>query len=435
MILLKNKKDCCGCNACMQICHKQSIDMVEDEEGFLYPKVNMGTCNDCGLCEKVCPIINQAEIRRPLHVYASKNKNEEVRMQSSSGGIFTLLAEQIIQEGGVVFGARFDENWEVMHDYTETIEGLAVFRGSKYVQSKIGNTFRQAKEFLQKDRKVLFSGTPCQIAGLKLYLKKEYENLLTIDFVCHGVPSPKVWRTYLAQLVDNQVDMRGGELPPFPKEIVLAINFRDKTYGWEKFSLSFLFLMKTAANTISEIKFRDKRKSWKKYNFFLQCHANEVRLVEPLDKNVFMKGFLNDLYLRSSCYACPSKSLKSGSDITLGDYWGIQNVLPEFDDDKGVSLVMINTEKGSKVYEDLKKESIETTYANALAGNPSIEKSVHLRKKREEFMNRFATDKSSVIYIIKQLTRLTVANYMRIFTVKVLRSLGLLSIIRKLNKK
>ena len=206
MIEIKDKKDCCGCSACVQRCPKQCITLKEDNEGFLYPIVDKKTCIDCGLCEKVCPILHQGEPQKPLKVYAAKNLNEEIRRQSSSGGIFTLLAEQVIQEGGVVFGARFDENWEVKHDYTETIEGLAVFRGSKYVQSRIEDNYKKAEEFLKQGRKVLFSGTPCQIAGLKRFLRKEYEELLTVDFVCHGVPSPGVWRKYLKETVARMCD-------------------------------------------------------------------------------------------------------------------------------------------------------------------------------------------------------------------------------------
>lgn len=167
MISIKDKQDCCGCAACVQRCPKQCITLHEDNEGFLYPQVDESLCIDCGLCEKVCPVINQADERTPLGVYAVKNPNESVRMQSSSGGVFTMLAEHIIDEGGVVFGACFDECWEVVHSYAETKEALAKFRGSKYVQSKIGSTYQQAEGFLKSGRKVLFSGTPCQIAGLK----------------------------------------------------------------------------------------------------------------------------------------------------------------------------------------------------------------------------------------------------------------------------
>ena len=201
MIKSTNKKLCTGCAACYSICPVRCISMQEDSEGFLYPVVEKDKCTSCKKCETVCPAIVQRNERKPLYVYAAKNLNEEIRRQSSSGGIFTLIAESIIQEGGVVFGARFNENWEVVHDYTETIEGLAAFRGSKYVQSRIGNTYLSAKDFLLAGRKVLFSGTPCQIAGLKAFLQDDYDNLLTVDLVCHGVPSPLVWKRYLDETI------------------------------------------------------------------------------------------------------------------------------------------------------------------------------------------------------------------------------------------
>ena len=217
MINIIDKKNCCGCNACVQHCPKSCVTMQEDEEGFLYPIVDQEACIDCGLCEKVCPVLNQGEERKPLQVYAANNPNEEIRMQSSSGGVFTLLAETIIQEGGVVFGARFNDDWEVIHDYTETKEELAAFRGSKYVQSRIGDSYCQAEQFLKKGRKVLFTGTPCQIAGLNLFLRKEYGNLLTVDFICHGVPSPGVWKSYLEELIALQGNRKNTVLlSPFP---------------------------------------------------------------------------------------------------------------------------------------------------------------------------------------------------------------------------
>ena len=169
MIRIIDKKDCCGCHACSNVCPKQCISMQLDEEGFLYPIVDTQKCIDCGLCENVCPIINRGKSRSPINVFAAKNNNEEIRIKSSSGGIFTLLAEKIIIEGGVVFGAKFDKNWDVKHGYTETIEGLAAFRGSKYVQSQIEDNYQKAEKFLKQGRKVLFSGTPCQIAGLKCF--------------------------------------------------------------------------------------------------------------------------------------------------------------------------------------------------------------------------------------------------------------------------
>lgn len=206
MIKLEKKSDCCGCAACVQRCPKQCISMQEDEEGFLYPAVDKESCIDCGLCEKVCPILSPSSPHLPHYIYAAKSKDEHIRKHSSSGGVFTLLAEQTINAGGVVFGARFDEKWDVVHDYSETLEGLSAFRGSKYVQSSIDQSYKQVESFLRGGRLVLFSGTPCQIAGLKRFLRKDYENLTTVDFICHGVPSPKVWRMYLKETVARQCE-------------------------------------------------------------------------------------------------------------------------------------------------------------------------------------------------------------------------------------
>lgn len=200
MIKIEDKKKCCGCTACVQVCPKQCIDLIEDTEGFLYPKVNKKSCVECGACENVCPFTFTLQPRmNPLVSYAAKNRDEDVRKESSSGGIFTALAENVINEGGVVFGVRFDEKWNPVFDYTETVDGLAAFRGSKYVQSTVGDSFKQVRSFLKANRKVLFSGTPCQVAGLKLFLRHEYDNLLTVEVVCHGVPSPGVWRKYLGE--------------------------------------------------------------------------------------------------------------------------------------------------------------------------------------------------------------------------------------------
>lgn len=210
MIFIQDKKECCGCSACASVCPKNCITMSEDSEGFLYPHVDESVCIDCHLCERVCPMINHGKDREPLAVYAAKNSNETIRMQSSSGGIFTLLAERVIDEGGVVFGASFNDRWEVVHDHVETKEELAKFRGSKYVQSKIGDNYRKVKLFLSEGRNVLFSGTPCQISGLKKYLRKDYDNLLAVDFICHGVPSPGVFRTYLQEEINREAARQGS---------------------------------------------------------------------------------------------------------------------------------------------------------------------------------------------------------------------------------
>lgn len=347
MIKITQKEHCCGCSACVHICPKHSISFQEDKEGFLYPKVDLETCIDCGLCEKVCPVINQESEREPLKVYAAKNEDESIRLKSSSGGIFTLLAEKIIEDGGVVFGARFNENWEVIHDYTDTVEGLEPFRGSKYVQSVIGDTYKRAENFLKLGRKVMFTGTPCQIAGLKKFLRKDYKNLLTVDFVCHGVPSPLVWRLYLKE-----------EINRYGKEITAVedINFRDKYTGWKTYSLS----IKLSGNIVSSTMFTDDN---------------------------YMRAFLSNLSLRPSCYSCPAKAGKSGADITIGDFWGIENVLPELDDDRGLSLLMLHSQRGLEHFISLRCDVAEVNFTDAIKSNSAYQIPVPMPINREFFFS------------------------------------------------
>lgn len=379
MIEIKDKKDCCGCHACVSICAKHCITMQADEEGFLYPIVDKDVCTDCGLCEKVCPVINQSEPRKPLKVYAAKNKDEEIRRQSSSGGIFTLLAEKVINEGGVVFGARFDEDWNVIHAWTDTIEGIAAFRGSKYVQSTIGDTYRETKDFLKQGRKVLFSGTPCQIAGLKKYLRKDYDNLLTVDVVCHGVPSPLVWRAYLDETREQLRAQRGVGKKSVPLSmdelpVVTGISFRDKTNGWKKYGFRLRYAAsKAAENMVSA-----------------PLYKEEKEMLQPFTENVFMRGFLANLYLRPSCYACAARSGKSGSDISLADYWGVKAYHPEFADDKGIGLLLINTLEGERMYEKTNKADVATQYEFGLEANPCIEISVKQPENRNAFWKEYS---------------------------------------------
>lgn len=373
MINITFSKDCCGCEACSQICPKHCISMTRDTEGFLYPKVDTTICIECGMCEKVCPIINQFDEKKPSAVYAAKNNDELERLSSSSGGIFILVAKQIISEGGVAFGVKFDENWNVVHSYCETVEELSKFQGSKYVQSRIGDSYKTVEKFLKNDRKVLFTGTSCQIAGLKHYLRKEYDNLFTIDVVCHGVPSPKVWENYLND-----------------------IKCAKRSIGKNTVSLS---LNETSVK-ITDVLFRDKTNGWKKYGFkitYVACKATEnsvskspinqqsISLIEPFYDNIYMKGFLRNLYLRPSCYYCQAKAGKAHSDITIADYWGIQNYYPQFDDDKGVGLIMINSSKGDKMYNSLHLNSIQTAYEEGFSANPVIEHSVSVPKYRSLF--------------------------------------------------
>lgn len=384
MIQIKHKKDCCGCNACVQRCPKQCITMQADGEGFLYPIVDTALCIDCGMCEKVCPVINQSEPRKPQKAYAAYNKNEEVRLQSSSGGIFTLLAEETIKKGGVVFGVKFNEDWMPEFGYTETIEGITPFRGSKYVQAIVGNAYKEAENFLKQGREVLFSGTPCQIAGLKKYLRREYENLLAVDIICHGVPSPKVWNMYLKETCskllktmpdgkNSVVSANGGE----PKSCIEAISFRSKITGWKKYS----FLLKL--------------------NFFNYDGKNTVVFTESFGKNNFMRAFLSDTILRPSCYACPAKQGKSHSDITIADFWGVDTIDPAFDDDKGCCLVLLNTEKGSTVYNLFHLTSKEKAFEEGIKHNSAYYRSCKPHPNRKRFFKGLDKTENLSAYILR----------------------------------
>ena len=373
MIQITDKSHCCGCTACVSICPKQCIAMREDEEGFLYPVVDDFLCIDCGLCEKVCPVLHTDKEREPLEVYAARNKDEQIRQASSSGGIFTLLAEKVIEEGGIVWGATFNAEWEVVHDYTENKEGLAAFRGSKYVQSRIGDCYKQIKSFLKAGRKVMFTGTPCQVAGLKHYLGTEYDNLLTVDVVCHGVPSPKVWRLYLNGLLARQGNGKNSVLPhPTKKErSIESIEFRSKSTGWKKYSFALTLSVSDGHGV-----------------------KNTVLLSSLFDENPFMDAFLSNLSLRPSCYACPVKEGKSGSDITIADFWGIEQVLPEYDDDKGTSLVLAFSEKGKQALACLEYDKSEVSYKAALQKNISMLESVKIPVYRELFFRQLNRKKN-----------------------------------------
>lgn len=314
MIRISEKFNCCGCEACSQRCPKQCIEMRADNEGFLYPVVDVSRCINCGLCEKVCPELNKRNPGIPLKVVAAKANSRDIVMQSSSGGIFSLLAVKVINKGGVVFGARFDENWNVVHDYTESLDGLEVFRRSKYVQSRIGNTFEKAEEFLKSGRMVLFTGTPCQINGLKLFLHKNYENLLAVDIACHGVPSPSVWNIFLREYLQG-----------IPLNEISSINFRDKKHGWE----NYCFTVKLKGDNINKV------------------------VSSPYRENIYMRAFLKNLIIRPSCENCCAKTPLNASDLTIGDFWGIKNVSPDFYDENGVSIIICNTNNGVKWIEAL----------------------------------------------------------------------------------
>lgn len=348
--------------------------MKEDLEGFLYPEINQKECIECNLCEKVCPVINQYSPSTPSKIFGIKNKKERVRLQSSSGGIFTILAEKVLENGGVVFGARFNENWEVVHDFIDNKADISQFQGSKYVQSQISNSFKQVQIFLKQQKLVLFSGTPCQIAGLKRFLRKKYENLITVDFICHGVPSPKVWRLYLDEICNK--------IFKCSKSNIKSICFRNKTNGWRNFSLQIQFYTPISYNGTIIREFRESN-----------------------NDNLFMKGFLRDLYLRPSCHSCPTKAFKSGSDYTIADFWGIEKTHPDFYDNIGISILFVNGEKDIFPYE--KCDVIESRINKIIKYNPAIIKCALPKRQRSLFFQKI-NNQSSINLLIDKYSRYSI---------------------------
>lgn len=388
MIRITDPHDCCGCSACAQRCPRQCIAMVEDGEGFLYPQVDEAMCVDCGLCERVCPLLNRAEPREPLRVLAAKNTNEEERIASSSGGVFIELAKQVIGEGGVVFGAIFDAEWQVYITYAETLESVRPMMGSKYVQARTGTAYQDAERFLKAGRRVLFTGSPCQIAGLHRFLRKEYPNLLTVDFLCHGVPSPGVWRRYLAEIIEEAAARRaaaGGGNSVFQSlnqmPLIKGIRFRDKTLGWGKYSFSVAYLAEASGRRQGNTVFRSR-----------------IHYTDP-----YMRGFLSDVYLRPSCYGCACKGGRSGSDLTIADFWGIDYFIHDFNDDKGMGLVLISTPAGEAAFAALPMEVRESTMAQARSTNGGFNEHLKPHPKRAEFYERFQRGGETIEQIVNSL--------------------------------
>lgn len=312
MIEIRDKSKCVGCGACMQACPVEAIKMCIDEEGFAYPKIDAKKCIRCGKCQNICPNIR---INREKIVEVSKratylcySKEEIVQMTSSSGGIFYPLAKKIIDNDGIVFGARFDPTWRVVHAAGFEESDIKAFQTSKYVQSDIGDTYKEAKAYLDAGRFVLFTGTPCQILGLKIFLGKKYDNLITIDFICHGVPSPKVWEDY----VRYREKLAGARAE--------KIAFRVKDEGWLK---SFLF-------------------------FFFFLNGTEYRKCKVND--IYYQGFLNNLFVRPSCHHCQFKGFERAADITISDAWGVKEYAPDFYNEKEFPLLLYIQRRVSKYF-------------------------------------------------------------------------------------
>lgn len=325
MIQLIRKEDCCGCTACESICGKNAIVLKADEEGFLYPDVNKAKCVDCHLCEKVCPIITRKNGVKELdsqHFYAVRHKDTDVLMNSSSGGAFSAFARIVFDKGGVVYGAAYDDNMVVRHVAIDKMEDLWKLRGSKYVQSDTRGVYKDIRLLLNYGRLVLFSGTPCQVQGLRNYLKKEEKGLLTIDLICHAVSSPMLFHNYIDYLQDKY------------KHRITWMNMRDKTKkGW-------------VHNSPVKIWLDNGKSCWIKNNMVS-----------------WISVFSSHLTNRPSCHECKFSNLARTGDITLADFWDEKKSHPEFFSKKGTSTCILNTDKGKMFFEKIKDklEVLEVT--------------------------------------------------------------------------
>lgn len=341
MINISDKHNCVGCGNCVLACPAKCVLLETDSEGFKYPVVNVGSCLDCGACEKVCPVLSGSAYSSETvdnKVYAAINKDDDLRMRSSSGGVFSALAMPVLAGGGVVYGAAMDEFNVVSHIRVKSPSELDAIRGSKYVQSELGDSFLQIRKDLEKGIRVLFSGTPCQVKALYSFLGERPDGLLTVEVACHGVASPSLFKTYLEE--------NGAS----------GFHFRTKCRGWEN-------------NDIELLKKNGRIK------------------LERVSKNLFMRGYIQDWMSRPSCYKCPAKGLVSGADLTIGDFWGVWKILPFFFDDKGTSLTFVHTSEGAGFWEEVKNglDRCQVYDERYLNYNPSIRWSSSCPAGRDEF--------------------------------------------------
>lgn len=346
------KDQCVGCGACADLCGAGCISMLGDSEGFAYPEIDKTKCVNCGACDKVCPALNIGNEQKKIpETLLAVNRDEAVLGDSSSGGVFSALAGKVISDGGIVCGAAFDSDFSVHHIFAENSDKLEKLRTSKYVQSNTGDIYSLVRRELKSGRKVLFSGTPCQVNAMRLFLGKEYENLLLVDFICHGVPSEKVWLKYL-----NAVSQGAA---------VSSVSFRDKSIGWNRFSVKIVSLSGSYCCEFS--------------------------------RDPYMKLFLSDNILRPSCYNCPAKGNNRFADITIADAWGMDNEITWSFDDRGLSLIFVHDDKGMAYLEKAKKQLdfCSADYDRAISNNSNAVKSVPVPPTRQKCMDTILSDENA----------------------------------------
>lgn len=366
IVLFKEKKDCCGCGACEAICPKKAISMKKDEFGFEYPEIDKLKCVKCGLCKDTCAYQNGLKSESIKKCFAASSKEDKVILNSASGGIFTSLAKRFLQDDGIVYGCALEEKDNKLFPHQLRIdaeEDLVKIQGSKYVQSSMRDSYQQVKKDLKENKRVLYSGTPCQIASLKRYLKVEYENLYTIDIICHGTPSVSLFQDYV-DFVENKV-----------KGKVVNIVFRDKSEGWGIFLGRIDYI-------------NDKGK--KKVMYFKTNTSSYYNL------------FLKSETYRENCYSCKYASDKRVSDITIGDYWGIEKEHPEYllenggllNSQKGISFIMVNTLNGEALLEKYKNQFylLESDFEKAARENNQLKKPSTFSKDRSQIIELYKNE-------------------------------------------
>lgn len=385
MIEIRNKVDCCGCNACGDACTHDAITFKTDNEGFWYPYIDGSKCIDCGLCEKVCPLIHVRELKKndlsQSICYAAEHKNMEVVFDSTSGGLFSALADIMYKSGGYVGGAIFNDDFSVRQYISNNKEDLPKIRSSKYLQSSLEGFYKQVRDIVRKGENVLVCGSPCQMAALRAYLHKDYDNLIIADYICRGINSPKVWQKYL----DSFEERYGSK--------VVYCKAKSKEYGWRNLTQKVIL-------------------------------ANGKHVYETKEQSNYTKGYLQTgVYCRPSCYECKFKGYPRMSDITLADFWGIENVDSSMEKNLGTSLVMINSRKGESYFEKVKKRInyVEVPFNSIEAGNPSLNKPLTAaivdRKKFFEDLDKMTflqiadkyirDNKSCIKYKFKRLLKLS----------------------------
>ena len=355
------KENCCGCTACSQICGRNAITMRTDRKGFRYPGVNKDLCVECGLCEKVCPMMeNYVGQDADPDIYAFQNKTEGILEQSSSGGMFSLIADWILSQGGVIYGAQFDDSFMVVHSRATTQEEVLKFRTSKYVESKFDEVFNTICEDLKSGNPVLVSGTPCQISAIRKYVslrKADTTNLYLTDLVCHGVPSRKVWADYLDILKQKYMK---------PDDQITSVNMRSKKFSWDKQVID----IETSSGNLDIV---NDDFSFNKFFLTLYCH-------------------------RPSCFNCKYTSFKRPGDISLSDFWNADQARLAFNPDGGVNEVLLNTEKGVRLFEEISSAGHKQKINKRVAWQPHLEYSAKKPKNQSQFWRQyFSVDDKEVI--------------------------------------